>query len=189
MAVIPDPRDQWYVIQVLAGQESRVKESITRRSETEEMGDYIFEVLVPTERVAEVKRGRRTEINRKFFPGYVIANMWLLDENNKLVDKTWYFVKDTPGVINFAGNKEKPIPLRKREVESMLAQFRDNVEAVRPKVVFDVGDTVRVIDGPFDSFTGIVEEVDPERGKLRVSVSIFGRATPVDLEYWQVERA
>lgn len=160
-----------------------------RRIQTEEMGDYIYAVLVPTERVSEVKNGKKSESDRKFFPGYVIANCNLLDEHNRLVDRTWYFVKETDGVLNFAGTKDHPIPMRQREVDGMLAQVRDKDESVVPKIAFNVGDTVRVADGPFESQTGTIEEIDPERGVLRVSVNIFGRSTPVDLEYWQVEKA
>jgi transcriptional antiterminator NusG len=160
-----------------------------RRIQTEEMSDYIYAVLVPTERVSEVKNGKKSESDRKFFPGYVIANCNLLDEHNRLVDRTWYFVKETDGVLNFAGTKDHPIPMRQREVDGMLAQVRDKDESVVPKIAFNVGDTVRVADGPFESQTGTIEEIDPERGVLRVSVNIFGRSTPVDLEYWQVEKA
>jgi transcriptional antiterminator NusG len=189
MGAIPAPRDQWYVIHVRAGLENKVRDSMVRRIQTEEMGDHIFAVLVPTERVSEVKKGKKTESNRKFFPGYVIANCHLLDEHNRLIDKTWYFVKETDGVLNFAGTKDHPIAMRPREVEGLLAQLRDKEEGVVPKIAFNVGDTVRVTDGPFESQTGVIEEIDPERGVLRVSVNIFGRSTPVDLEYWQVEKA
>src|SRR4029079_8356460 len=182
------PRDQWYVVHVLSGLEQKVQENLLRRIKLEEMSDYIYEVLIPTERVQEIKRGKKTETTRKFFPGYLIVNMHLLDEDNQLVDKTWYFIKDTPGVIGFAGTKDKPIPIRQSEVESMLAQMKEREEKVKPKVSFEVGETVKVADGPFQNQNGIVEEIDPERGKLRVSVTIFGRATPVELEYWQVER-
>ncbi len=167
-----------------------MRENMSKRVLTEEMGDHIFEVLVPTERVSEVKKGKKTETKRKFYPGYIIVNMYLLDEHGKLVDPTWYFIKDTVGVINFAGTRNgTPIPMRPKEVESMLSQIREREDAVKPKIEFEVGDTVKVSDGPFESQNGIVEEIDPERGKLRVSVSIFGRSTPVELEYWQVERA
>ena len=195
MAVVPPPRDQWYVVHVLSGQEQKVCKNINRRIETEEMGDLVFEVLVPTERVSEIKRGRKTETTRKFFPGYIIVNMHLLNEDNSLNERTWYFVQETDGVINFAGStrlgdkEKKPIPMKQSEVESMLNQIKEREEHVAPKITFEVGETVKVADGPFESQNGVVEEIDPERGKLRVSVSIFGRATPVDLEYWQVERA
>ena len=189
MAAIPAPRDQWYVIHVRSGMENRVRDNMVRRIQTEEMGDLVFEILLPTERVAEVKKGKKTESTRKFFPGYVIANMHLLDEHNHLIDRTWYFVKETDGVLNFAGAKDHPIPMRPREVESLLAQVREREEGAKPKIAFSPGDQVRVADGPFESQTGVVEEIDPERGVLRVSVNIFGRSTPVELEYWQVEKA
>jgi transcriptional antiterminator NusG len=188
MASVLAPKDQWFVVHVLSGQENKVRDNILKRVKTEEMSDVVFEVLVPTERVSEIKRGKKSETTRKFFPGYLIANMHLLDENNQLVGRTWYFVRDTPGVIGFAGTKDKPIPMRQSEVDSMLAQMREREESVKPKVSFEVGETVKVADGPFQNQNGVVEEIDPARGKLRVSVTIFGRATPVELEYWQVER-
>ncbi len=188
MAQILAGKDQWYVVHVLSGQENKVRENILKRIKTEEMGDLVYEVLVPTERVSEIKKGKKSETTRKFFPGYLIVNMHLLDENNQLVGRTWYFIRDTPGVIGFAGTKDKPIPMRQSEVDSMLAQMKEREEKVKPKVSFEVGESVKVADGPFQNQTGIVEEIDPERGKLRVSVTIFGRATPVELEYWQVER-
>ena len=183
-----EKRKQWYVVHVLSGQEQKVHDSIVKRTKTEEMSDCIFEVVLPTERVSEVKRGKKTETTRKFFPGYLIINMWLIDENKQLVGKPWYFIKETPGVLGFAGTKDKPIPMLQKEVDAMLAQVRSSEEKARPKVEFTVGEVVKVADGPFQNQTGMVEEIDPERGKLRVSVSIFGRETPVDLEYWQVER-
>ena len=183
------PKDQWFVVHVLSGQEKKVHDNIVKRIATEELGDHVFEVLIPTERVQEIKRGKKTETTRKFFPGYLIVNMHLLDENNELIDKTWYFIKDTTGVIGFAGTKDKPIPMRQKEVEGMLAQMKEREDTVTSKISYEVGDKVKVADGPFQNQQGIVEEVDPERGKLRVSVSIFGRDTPVELEYWQVEKA
>ena len=183
----PD-KNQWFVVHVLSGQEQKVYENLTRRIKTEEMGDLVYEVLIPTERVSEIKRGKRTETTRKFFPGYLIVNMYLLDKQNQLVDRTWYFIRETPGVLGFAGTKDRPVPMRPQEVESMLAQIRQLEDKVKPKVSFEVGETVKVADGPFQNQSGVVEEIDPDRGKLRVSVSIFGRSTPVELEYWQVER-
>jgi transcription termination/antitermination protein NusG len=188
MAHVLAPKDQWYVVHVLSGQENKVRENIEKRVKTEEMSDVVFEVLVPTERVSEIKRGKKSETTRKFFPGYLIVNMHLVDEENQLIGRTWYFIRETPGVIGFAGTKDHPIPMRQSEVDNMLAQMREREEKVKPKVSFEVGETVKVADGPFQNQSGIVEEIDPERGKLRVSVTIFGRATPVELEYWQVER-
>lgn len=181
-------RKQWYVVHVLSGQENKVHDNIVKRIKTEEMSDYIFEVVLPTERVSEVRRGKKTETTRKFFPGYIIINMWLFDENKQLVEKTWYFIKETNGVLGFAGTKDRPVPMLQKEVDAMLAQVRASEEKARPKIEFTVGEVVKVSDGPFQSQTGTVQEIDPERGKLVVIVSIFGRETPVDLEYWQVER-
>ena len=181
-------RKQWFVVHVMSGQENKVHDSLVKRIKTEELSDYIYEIVLPTERVSEVKRGKKTETTRKFFPGYIIVNMWLNDENKQLVDKTWYFIKDTPGVLGFAGTKDKPMPMLQKEVDEMLAQVRASDEKARPKIEFTVGEIIKVSDGPFQSQTGVVQEIDPERGKLIVIVSIFGRETPVDLEYWQVER-
>lgn len=164
------------------------------------MRDNIFEVLMPTEVVSEVKRGKKSERKRKLYPGYILINMNLLtedkDEDVKLVEDTWYFIKEMEGVIGFSGIKSRgfsdkknyPIPMRQREVDAMLAQIKEREESVRPAVAFEVGDTVLVNDGPFQSQNGVVEEIDAERGKLRVAVTIFGRSTPVDLEFWQVEQ-
>ena len=185
-----DPaKNQWYVVQVLSSQEQKVRDRILRQAEAEEMTDYIHEVLVPTEMVSEIRRGKKTETKRKFFPGYIIVNMNLISPVNQLVEKTWFFIKEMEGVIGFAGTKDRPTPMRQREVDAMLAQIKEREEHTRPAITFEVGDTVKVADGAFQSQNGIVEEIDPERGKLRVSVSIFGRSTPVELEYWQVERA
>ena len=187
-------RKQWCVVHVLAGQEMKVRDNLNKRMRTEEMGDFVYEVVLPMERIAEVKRGKKTETTRKFFPGYLIVNMWLFDDprdndRQPLVDRTWYFIKDTPGVIGFAGTKDRPIPMRESEVQALLSQVREREENVIPKISFSIGETVKVADGPFENQSGVVDEIDPERGKLRVSVSIFGRNTLVDLEYWQVERA
>ena len=178
---------QWFVLHTLSGQEMKVKESIERRIKQEEMQDYIDEVLIPTEKVSETKQGKRTTSTRKFYPGYVLVHMLLYDDQRSLVDKTWYFTQQTPGIIGFIGG-EKPVPLRPEEVNVILQQIEDKKDKVKPKVVFEPGETVKITDGPFLNFNGVIEEVDPERGKLKVSVSIFGRSAPVELEYWQVER-
>ncbi|MCP5537810.1 MAG: transcription termination/antitermination factor NusG [Akkermansiaceae bacterium] len=189
MPNIPEPSKQWYVVHVLSGQEQKVRDRINRLVESEEMGDVIYEVLVPQERVEENRKGKKIETKRKFFPGYIIVNMKLFDEAQNLVDKTWYFIKEMDGVIGFAGTKDKPIPMRQREVEGMLGQIKEREENVRPAISFETGDSVKVGDGPFEGQTGIIEEIDHETGKLLVSVTIFGRATPVELEAWQVETA
>jgi transcriptional antiterminator NusG len=179
---------QWFVLHTLSGQEAKVKENIERRILQEEMQEYIGEVLIPTEKVSEVKQGRKTTTTRKFFPGYVLVNMRLYDEEKRLVDKTWYFTQQTPGLIGFIGG-DRPVPLRPQEVDIILHQIEEKKEKIKPKVVFEPGETVKINDGPFLNFSGVIEEVDPDRGKLKVSVSIFGRTAPVELEYWQVERA
>ncbi len=189
MPTIPEGKKQWYVVHVLSGQEQKVKARIEREVAKEDLGDKVYNVLVPTELVSEVRAGKKTEAKKKFFPGYVIVNMHLLQEDNEVVEETWSFMQELDGIIGFAGAKNKPIPMRAREVESMLGQIEEREGAVRPSIEFEVGDTVKVSDGPFESQNGIVEEIDPERGKLRVAVTIFGRSTPVDLEYWQVEKA
>ncbi len=179
---------QWFVLHTLSGHEKKVKESIEKRIEIEEMGDLIGDVLIPTEKVSEVKQGKRTTVNRKFYPGYVLVNVGLYaDEDGEMEKSAWHFINETNGVIGFLGGS-RPTALPKREVESIFGQIEDKKERVKPKVAFEPGESVKIVDGPFQNFNGLIEEVDPERGKLRVSVSIFGRTTPVDLEYWQVER-
>ena len=179
---------QWFVLHTLSGQEMKVKESIERRIKQEEMQDYIDQVLIPTEKVSEVKQGRKTTTTRKFYPGYVLVHMCLYNDQRGLMEKTWYFTQQTPGIIGFVGG-ERPVPLRPEEVENILRQIEEKKEKVKPKIVFEPGETVKINDGPFLNFNGVIEEVDPDRGKLKVSVSIFGRTAPVELEYWQVERA
>lgn len=178
---------EWFVLQTLSGQENKAKENMERRIQLEEMQDYIDEILIPTEKVSEVKQGKKTTTTRKFFPGYVLVRMSLYDADRKLVDKSWYFAQNTPGIIGFVGG-EKPVPLRPEEVDTILNQIEEKKEKIKPKVVFEPGETVKITDGPFLNFNGVIEEIDPERGKLKVSVSIFGRSAPVELEYWQVER-
>lgn len=187
MPTIPPPNDQWYVIHVLSGQELKVRASIERRIEAEELGDVVFEVLVPQETVSEVKSGQKREASRKFYPGYIIVNMHLLEPDNTLVDRTWYFIQETDGVINFAGTKTYPMPMPLHEVEGMLAQIKEREGSVMPAVAYEVGDSVVVSDGPFQGQNGVVAEVNEEKGEVMVSVNIFGRETLVPLEYWQVE--
>lgn len=189
MSIIPEAKKQWFVVHVLSGQEQKVRDRILRNAEAEELSDYIFDVLVPQERVEENRKGKKIETKRKFFPGYIIVNMMLFDEDKQLVDKTWYFIKEMDGVIGFAGTKDKPIPMRQREVDGMLGQIKEREENVRPAISFEAGDTVKVGDGPFEGQTGTIEEIDHETGKLLVSVTIFGRDTPVELDAWQVEKA
>ena len=178
-------RSQWFVIHTLSGQEQKVKESIEKRIKTEEMGDFVKEVLVPMEKVVEVRNQKKTVSTRKLWPGYVFVDMILLDEENRIIEKPWYFIKETQGVIGFVGG-EPPTPTPAEEVESIKNQISASEEHEKPKVSFDVGETVKINNGPFLNFSGVIEEVEPERGKLKVTVNIFGRNTPVELEYWQV---
>src|SRR5271155_3070448 len=173
----PELPPQWYALHVLSGQEKKVKESLERRAKTDEMGDLVREVVIPTERVSEVKRGKKIESERKLHPGYVYINMYLRDAEKKLVERTWYFVRETNGVIGFADG-DNPQPIRASEVDTMLGQMREREEKVLPKVG----------DGPFQNQEGLIEGVDMERGKLRVSVNMFGRSTSLELEYWQVDK-
>lgn len=179
---------QWFVLHTLSGQEQKVKDSIEKRLKLEEMGEYIREVLVPMEKVAEVRNGKKTVTNRKLYPGYVFVEMELLDEGKRIIEKPWYFIRDTQGIIGFVGG-ERPSPASAEEISSIKSQISDAEETERPKVNFDIGETVKINDGPFLSFGGVIEEIDPDRGKLKVTVNIFGRNTPVELEYWQVEKA
>lgn len=180
-------RSQWFVIHTLSGQELKVKESIEKRIKTEEMSDFVKEVLVPMEKVAEVRSGKKTVTTRKLYPGYVFINMILLDDNKRIVEKPWYFVRDTPGIIGFVGG-DRPTPTPQSEIETIKEQIAESEDTEKPKVNFEVGETVKITDGPFLSFAGVIEEIEPERGKLKVTVNIFGRNTPVELEYWQVEK-
>lgn len=181
-------KSQWFVLHTLSGQEQKVKDSIEKRLKAEEMGEYIHEVLVPMEKVAEVRNGKKTVTSRKLYPGYVFVNMILLDDGNRPIEKPWYFIRDTQGIIGFVGG-DRPSPTPDDEIESIKSQIADAEDSERPKVQFDVGETIKINDGPFLNFSGAIEEIDPERGKLKVTVNIFGRNTPVELEYWQVEKA
>ncbi len=173
---------RWYVLHVYSGFEAKVAEAIKEKAEKLGLGDQVEEILVPTEEVVEVKRGQRVNVERKFFPGYVLARL-------QMDDNVWHLIKDTPKVSGFLGaGGNKPVPITDREAQRILKQVQEGIERPRPSVVYDVGEEVKVTEGPFASFNGIVEEVDEEKAKLKVSVSIFGRATPVELEYAQVEK-
>lgn len=181
-------RPQWFALHTLSGQEMKVRDSILKRMKAEEMQEHILEVLLPMEKVVEVRNQKKTVTQRKLHPGYVYVHISLLDENNRILDKPWYFIKDTPGIIGFVGG-ERPIPLDESEIDSIKGQIADSEDAEKPRVNFDVGETVKINDGPFLNFSGVIEEIDPERGKLKITVDIFGRKTPVELEYWQVEKS
>ncbi len=178
---------QWFVLHTLTGQENKAKRYIEAQSRLQEMEAYIGEVVIPTEKVSETKKGVKTTLTRKFFPGYVLINLALYDDDHRIIEPSWRFLRETPGVIGFLGG-EKPVPLTDDEIHAILDQVVAKQEKVRPKVSFEPGEMVKIIDGPFMNFSGAIDEVDPDRGKLKVSVAIFGRNAPVELEYWQVER-
>ncbi|WP_045367579.1 transcription termination/antitermination protein NusG [Methyloceanibacter caenitepidi] len=172
---------RWYIVHAYSNFERKVAESIKERAESAGLGEQFEEVLVPMEEVVEMRRGRKVASERKFFPGYVLVKMELSDE-------TYHLIKDTPKVTGFLGTDNKPIPISEEEAGRILQQVQEGVERPKPSVTFEIGEQVRVADGPFASFNGLVEEVDEERARLKVAVSIFGRATPVELEYAQVEK-
>jgi transcriptional antiterminator NusG len=172
---------KWYIVHTLSGQEHKVKESLESHITLQNLGEKITQVLIPSEKVSEVRGGRKIISSRKFYPGYVFIKM-------EFSDFAYYLISDTPGVIGFVGSSVPPQPLREEEIEAVLGQIEEKKEKVKPKVLYSAGETVKVTDGPFANMTGVVETVDPEKGKMTVRVSIFGRETPVELEYWQVEK-
>ena len=171
----------WYIVHAHSGFEGRVAEGILAEAERQAMGEEISEAVVPTENVVELRHGKKIETERKFFPGYVLVRM-------NLTDQTRRAVLDVPRVLGFVGTEGEPIAISDEEAGRVLNQIREGVERPRPAVIFEIGENVRVGDGPFTSFNGVVEEIDEERSRVKVSVSIFGRATPVELEYSQVEK-
>ncbi len=173
---------RWYVVHVYSGFEKKIAQQIKEQAAQKGLADQIDEVLVPSEEAVELRRGQKENAERKFFPGYVLVKMELSDE-------AWHLVKDTPKVTGFLGTKLRPSPISEAEAERIMKQTTEGVERPRPAILFEIGEQVRVADGPFTSFNGTVEEVDEERGRVKVSVSIFGRSTPVELEYSQVEKA
>ncbi len=172
---------RWYVIHVYSGFEKKVAQSIEEQAKQSGMDENIEQVLVPVEEVVEMRRGAKVKSERKFFPGYVLARM-------ELTDETWHLVKNTPKVTDFLGDKGNPTPISDSEAEHIMHQVQEGIERPKPSVTFEIGEQVRVCDGPFNTFNGLVEEVDEERARLKVAVSIFGRATPVELEYAQVAK-
>ena len=172
---------RWYVLHAYSGYEKKVADSIVDQAEKLGISDNIEDISVPTQNIVEVKRGVRVNTERKIFPGYILIKM-------KLNDDTWHIIKTTPKLSGFLGNKGKPVPISNAEAKRISQQVVDGVEKTRPAIMYDVGEQVKVIDGPFASFNGEVEQIDEDKARLRVAVSIFGRSTPVDLDYSQVEK-
>ncbi len=172
---------KWYVIHTQTGIESRVKAHLESRAELAGMKHLVRQVMVPTEKVSEVRSGKKRISERKFFPGYILVQM-------DLTDDSWHLVKNTPGISGFVGSGKTPIPLTEQDVSQILNQQEEKTTKPKPKVEFSTGENVRVKEGAFANFNGTIEEINPDRGKLKVMVAIFGRSTPVELEYWQVEK-
>lgn len=172
---------RWYVLHVYSGFENKVAEAIMEKAKQLGLEDRVEQILVPMEEVVEVRRGQKVNAERKFFPGYVLAKLDMHDE-------VWHLVKNTPKVTGFLGAGNKPSPISEKEAAQLLKQIQEGVERPRPSILFDIGEEVKVAEGPFASFNGVVEDIDEEKGKIKVSVSIFGRATPVELDFNQVEK-
>ncbi|MEI8350324.1 MAG: transcription termination/antitermination protein NusG [Candidatus Omnitrophota bacterium] len=171
----------WYILHTLSGAEEKAKANLDAKIKAQNYQGIIENVIIPKEQVTEVKLGKKKILERKFFPGYILVYM-------EMTDDSWLFVKNTPGITTFIGPRRKPSPILQEEVDKILTKAQESREKPAPKVTFDKGESVRVIEGPFLNFTGILEEVQKDKGKLKVSVSIFGRTTPVELEFWQVEK-
>ena len=179
--------NEWYTIQTLSGQEMKAEKSLHKRILEEEMGEFIDEILLPMEKVVEVRGGTKKVSQRKLYPGYIFIQMKLYDEEKRLLPTPWDFVRNTQGIIGFLGG-ERPIATPTEEIAAIKAQITEAEESEKPKVNFEIGEVVKINDGPFQNYNGSVEEIDAEAGKLKVTIDIFGRSTPVELEYWQVEK-
>ncbi len=171
----------WYILRVHSGQEEQIRDSLEKRVKTFGLGDTVERVLVPTERVSEIKGGKKRISRKKLYPGYLMVKM-------EITEEAWFLVKETPGIGDFVGPHDKPAPMNPEEVERIVAQTEATEEAPKIKIGFEEGDPVKIKEGPFENFDGVVEEITPDKGMVKVVVTIFGRPTPVDLEYWQLEK-
>jgi transcriptional antiterminator NusG len=177
---------KWYVLRVQSGREDSVKESLVKRVQALKLDDLVGRVVVPVEKVSEIKGGKRRISERKIYPGYIMVEMET-EETGRIPEKAWFMVKETPGIGDFVGSRRKPVPMREEEVNRMLEAMEEKEEAPKIKIGFRNGDSVRIKEGPFENFDGYVEEINPGKGLVKVIVTIFGRATPIELEYWQIE--
>ena len=172
---------QWFILHILSGAEDKAKINLEARIKVHDYGKFIDKVIIPKEQVTEVKMGKKQVLQRKFFPGYILVHM-------EMNDDTWLFVRNTPGITAFIGPRRKPSPISQEEVDRILVKAEESKAKPAPKVSFEKGESIRVVEGPFINFNGVVEDIHPDKGKLKVNVSIFGRTTPVELEFWQVEK-
>ena len=172
---------KWYVVHTKTGYELKAKEALEEKIKNENMGEYVEEIIVPMENVIEIVKGKKQKKAKQIFPGYLLVKM-------KVTDQSWHFIKNSPYVTGFVGKKTKPIPLTESEAEKLIASCKEGKLSSKPKIEFEIGDNVRVVEGPFVNFTGTVDDVKPEKGKIKVLVSIFGRPTPVEVSFEQVEK-
>jgi transcriptional antiterminator NusG len=180
---------EWFIVHTLSGLENRIRDTIERQLKLESDDFPVYEAYIPTEKVSEVKQGKKRTTTKKLFPGYLWVRMDMYEpEHHTLREDAWYFIRNIQGIIGFVGSNDKPVALSQQEVDDVMNQDANDAVAARPKIEYDIGEVVRIKDGAFENFEGNIEEIDQERGKLKLMVSIFGRSTPVELEFWQVER-
>lgn len=179
MSVTNDKK--WYIINATSGHEKKIVMEIKRQIASEKLEELFEDVVVPTEEVIEIKKGKKTTTEKKFFPGYILVKMYMND-------KSWHLIKNIPKVTGFLGDKDKPYPITQKEADRIFAQVQDGIDQPKQNIIYQIGESIKIIDGPFESFSGVVEEIDQDKSKLKVSVSIFGRSTPVELDFIQVDK-
>ncbi|MFH1421340.1 MAG: transcription termination/antitermination protein NusG [Planctomycetota bacterium] len=178
---------KWFVLRVQTGRENSVKESLLKRVEANKLQDVVSRVIVPSERVSEIKSGKKRVSERKIYPGYIMVEMEVDEENSRISENAWFVIRETPGIGDFLGSRTAPVPMKDHEVEKILSDVEHKEEAPQVRVGFKRGDNVRIKEGPFENFDGYVEDINPAKGLVKVVVTIFGRATPIELEYWLLE--